>query len=438
LSVGHLVTFCNLIFGPFDAVAFRALTGSFTAKPVGMLRDVDAPMLESPMEPFVIVGAGQAGAQAAQSLRQLGYNGDLVVLGDEGFAPYQRPPLSKKYLAGDMSAEHLLLRPPAFWEKERVDIRPGVHVQSIDVVAKRIQIAGGSLGYAKLLLATGTRARPLHIEGAALVGVLSLRTIADVDRLRPVVARGGRIVIIGGGYIGLEVAAVARSLGLDVTILEATARILGRVVSPEVSAFFTDLHQGHGVRIRTATPIARLEGRDGHVTGVTLGSGETIPADLVLVAIGALPNDTIAAAASIHCQDGIVVDATTRCNAPDIFAAGDCTRFPSALYGRSIRLESVQNAVDQAKAAATAMLGGSVQYDPVPWFWSDQFDIKLQIAGLSQDHDRVIVDGNPADRTFSVAYIRNDTLLAVDAINRPRDHMLARRGVGKPYTPPSS
>lgn len=387
-------------------------------------------------QPIVIVGAGQAGAQAVHSLRTSGYDGELIMLGDEGQAPYQRPPLSKKFLAGEVGSDHLLLRPSAFYDQAKVDLRTASAVTAIDVAGHAVETnTGERIPYSKLLIATGTRARPLPLPGADLNGVVTLRTIADVTMMRGVFRPGTRLVIIGGGYIGLEVAAVARSLGLDVTVLEVAARVLQRVVSWQVSDFYQRLHASHGVKIRLGTRLSAIEGTD-HVEAVRLADGTAIPADLVLVAIGAVPVEGLAKAAGLVCQDGIVVDAATRTSAPDIYAAGDCTRFPSGIFGRSIRLESVQNAIDQAKAAASAMLGQPLIYDPVPWFWSDQFDIKLQIAGLSEGHARTEVSGDPATKSFAVSYISTDgLLLAVDAINQPRAHMLARKAVGKPYQP---
>lgn len=387
-------------------------------------------------EPILIVGAGQAGAQAVHSLRTAGYDGDLIMLGDEGQAPYQRPPLSKKFLAGEVGSDHLLLRPSAFYEQSKVDLRTLSGVTAIDVAGHAVETAKGErIGYSKLLIATGTRARSLAVPGADLPGVLTLRTIADVTLMRGVFRPGTRLVIIGAGYIGLEVAAVARGLGLDVTVLEVAPRVLQRVVSWQVSDFYQRLHADHGVKIKLGTKLSGFEGGE-HVERVRLSDGTALPADLVLVAIGAVPADELAAKAGIECRDGILVDASAKTSASDVYAAGDCTRFASGIFGRSIRLESVQNAIDQAKAAASAMLGTPVVYDPVPWFWSDQFDVKLQIAGLSEGHARTELVGDPAARSFAVSYIATDgTLLAVDAINKAREHMLARKAVGKPYQP---
>lgn len=383
------------------------------------------------MEPIVIVGAGQAGAQAAQSLRAAGFDGDLVMFGEEPHAPYQRPPLSKKFLAGEIGPDHLLLRPHAFYAQNRVDLRTGETVTAIDLADRSVVTARGRTPFSRLLLATGTRARPLPIPGHELDGVASLRAIRDVDAIRAVLAPGARIVIVGGGYIGLEVAAVARGLGLDVTVLEAADRVLQRVVAADVSRFYQDLHAARGVRIVTGARIAGFVGAGGRATGVAMADGSVVAADLVLVAIGAVPVAELAEAAGLATGDGVLVDGRARASHPDVFAAGDCTRFHSPLYGRSIRLESVQNAIDQAKTAAAAMLGEAPPYDPVPWFWSDQYDVKLQIAGLSQGHVRAVTDGDPASGAFAVSYLDADgRLLAVDAINRPRDHMLARRAIG--------
>jgi len=391
-------------------------------------------VVESKSEPFVIVGAGQAGAQAVVSLRQGGYDGPLVLIGAETQPPYQRPPLSKKFLAGEMEAERLFLRPDAFWESQSVDTRFATEVSAIDPGAKTIALASGEiLSYAKLLLATGTVARGIPVEGVELDGVATLRTIDDVDHLRERLAETESLAIIGGGYIGLEVAAVANQMGKQVTVIEAQERVMQRVVSPTVSTFFDTLHRSHGVEIELNVGLGGFLG-EGRLEAVRLADGRVIEAGAALVAVGAAPRTGLAEAAGIACDNGIAVDEACRTSAPDVFAAGDCTSFPSALYGRRLRLESVQNAIDQAKAAAASMLGEEVAYDPVPWFWSDQYDIKLQIAGLSTGYSSAHVDGDPEERAFSVSYVAEDgTLLAVDAINSPRAHMLARRAVGKPF-----
>ena len=382
-------------------------------------------------ETCVIIGAGQAGAQAAHSLRQSGHEGGIVMLGDEAHPPYQRPPLSKKYLSGELEAERLWLRPAEFYETNHIDLKLGTSVSSIDREAGKVVCADGStVDYDKLLLATGTRPRMLSLPGFDLPGVQPLRTLADVDRLRALMAVPRRIVIVGGGYVGLEVAAVARGLGHEVMVLESQVRVLNRVVAPELSDFFQALHTSRGVVLRFGVSAAGVEG-DGQVEAVRLTSGERIECDLVLVAVGAVPNTELAEAAGLAVEDGISVDASCRTSDPAIFAAGDCTRFPAARYGRTIRLESVQNAIDQAKAAANAIIGKDVTYDPVPWFWSDQYEVKLQIAGLSQMHEETKLVGEPASGSFYIAYLRDERLLAVDSIAHPRSHMMARRSLGE-------
>lgn len=384
-------------------------------------------------ESIVIAGAGQAGAQVALSLRQAGHEGPITLVGDEAQPPYQRPPLSKKYLAGEIDAEGLALRPDAFYEQNRITCRLGTRIEAIEREARQLRLTGGEmLSYDRLVLATGTRPRSLPLPGADLEGVVSLRSIADVDAIRAHLSRPSRIAIVGGGYIGLEFAAVARTLGHEVTVIEAQERVMQRVVSPAVSSWFEALHTGEGVTLRLGTGIASFYGTD-RVEGVRLADESTIDCDMVLTAVGARPNDELATEAGIETDDGILVDAAGRTSDEAIFAAGDCTRFFSALYNGSIRLESVQNAIDQAKVVAQALTGGEPDYDPVPWFWSDQYKVKLQIAGLSTGHDEALTFGDPAAGSFFVAYLERGRLIAVDSINHPRSHMMARRAVGKPF-----
>jgi len=379
----------------------------------------------------VIVGAGQAGAQTAQSLRQGGYEGIIRMIGNEPHLPYQRPPLSKKFLAGEVGPEGLWLRPPAFYETQNIDFIPDLDVIGIDRENKRVKLSNeDTLDYGKLVLATGTKARKLPLPGAELDGVLSLRGIVDVDQIRPKLMDGQNLVIIGGGYIGLEVAAVAKTLGKNVFIVEMQERPLQRVVSAETSAYFTELHEGRGVKFLLQTGIDALVG-EASVSGVKLSSGEEIPADVVLVAIGAEPNDDLAVDVGLDVDNGILVDGAGMTSDENIYAAGDCTRFFSNRYGRSVRMESVQNAIDQAKIVAQSLLGEEADYDPLPWFWSDQYNIKLQIAGLSDGYDRVLTVGSREDNKFYVAYLKNDQLIAVDSINSPRSHMMARRVIGE-------
>ncbi|MDJ0932974.1 FAD-dependent oxidoreductase [Breoghania sp.] len=378
-------------------------------------------------EPIIIVGAGQAGQKAVETLRQKGYEGDLVMIGDEPFHPYQRPPLSKAYLKGEMDEERLFLRPPAYFETAAIDFRKGAWVSEIDPASHTVTLEDGeSLIYSKLLIATGTRARALPIEGSDLAGVFTLRTMADIAPIRAALEAAEWVAIVGGGYIGMEFAAVAVGFGKEVTVIEVQPRILERSVAPEISNYLQDLHRSKGVRLELGSGVARLDG-EGAVSGVVLANGEMVPADLVLVAVGAEPVAELAAAAGLAVEGGIAVNAACRTSAPDIYAAGDCTVFPSARFGRTIRLESVQNACDQAKAAAAAMLDEDVSYDPVPWFWSDQYDVKLQIAGLSQGYDRTEIEGSPDEGQFALSYYAGDRLLAVDTVNSPRQHMMARK-----------
>jgi len=384
-------------------------------------------------EEIVIVGAGQAGAQLAHSLRQGGFEGPLRLIGDEAHPPYQRPPLSKKYLAGEVGAEGLWLRPPAFFETNNIDHIPNTKAVSIDRAARRIHLENGdTLSYGKLVLATGTNARTLPLKGADKKGVVTLRSIADVDAIRDGLKDSNSIAIIGAGYIGLEVAAVAKALGKSVSVIEAQDRPMKRVVSEAVSSYFAKLHLDKGIDLRLETGIESIEGEDS-VTGVRLANGDVVPAELVLKAVGAEPNDHLAAESGLEVDNGVLVDGSGQTSDEHIYAVGDCTRFYSNRYQRSVRMESVQNAIDQAKAAAQALLGEDVDYDPLPWFWSDQYDIKLQIAGLSEGYDDTVVVGSPDDHKFYVAYLKDGKLIAVDSINFPRSHMLARRVIGEEW-----
>ena len=377
--------------------------------------------------PIVIVGAGQAAQQAVATLRDDGFSGEIILYGDEPHLPYQRPPLSKAFLAGEVTSERLELRPAAFYDEHGVDLRLGRRIDRIDVGACEVATQEGpAQRYSALLIATGTRPRNFALPGDTLAGVHYIRTIRDAERFRAEFAAGSRLVIVGGGYIGLEVAAKARKIGLEVTVLEAQHRILARVACDETAAHLAGLHKQHGVRILTGTGITGIAGA-GKVEAVTTTQGETLPADIVLIAVGAAPNQELAASSGIAVENGILVDAATRTSAPNVFAAGDVTFFPSKLYGRRIRLESVPNAIGQAKAAAAAILGNPGEYDPVPWFWSDQYDAKLQIAGLSQGYDAVECTAAPDTGRFCVRYRAAGRLIAVDSINDARSHMQARR-----------
>jgi 3-phenylpropionate/trans-cinnamate dioxygenase ferredoxin reductase subunit len=379
----------------------------------------------------LIVGAGQAAAQVAISLRQGGFRGPVVIIGAEPYLPYQRPPLSKKFLSSPQTPESLLLRPHGFWRDQDVALELGTAVGAVDRRRRCVTLTNGrELAYANLVFATGTSARALLIPGVDRRGVHSLRNIEDVRRLRIELDCARRVVIIGGGYIGLEVAAVMRGEGRDVTVLEAEERVLKRVTGDTISAFFDAFHRDKGVDIRLNVRAAGISG-DERVRSVRTSQEEDLPADAVLIAAGARANDDLAAAAGIGCRDGILVDETARTDSADIYAVGDCTRFPSRRYGRRLRLESVQNAIDQAKVAAASILGRAEKYDPVPWFWSDQYDLKLQIAGLADDHDFQQTIGDVARPRFSVEYRKSGRLVAVDAVNDARAHMTARRRIAE-------
>jgi 3-phenylpropionate/trans-cinnamate dioxygenase ferredoxin reductase subunit len=382
-------------------------------------------------EAVVIVGAGQAGAQLAQSLRQGGYAGPVRLFCDEGHLPYQRPPLSKTFLAQYRDPAALFLRPESFWREKDVSFDLGATVGAVEPDKRRITLVDGrEVPYGTLVFATGTSARTLPVPGIALPGVFLLRKIDDVVRLRPALNDTQRVVIVGGGYIGLEVASVVSREGRSVTVLEAEDRVLKRVTGPATSAFYDRYHRERGVDIRLGARLTAIEG-EARATGVRLASGERLPADLVLVATGARANDDLAAAAGLACEDGILVDEFARTAAPDVYAVGDCTRFPSRRYGRRVRLESVQNAIDQAKAAAASILGKPQAYDPVPWFWSDQYDLKLQIAGLTDGYDAMETVGDPASGKFSVEYRCGGRLVAVDAVNDARAHMMSRKRIAE-------
>lgn len=382
------------------------------------------------MSGVLILGAGQAAAQLAISLRQGGYDRAIRMVGDEPYAPYQRPPLSKAFLKEKASIDTLLLRRESYWTDHKVELMLGAPAATVDLTRKQVALRDGrSLDYETLAFATGTRARDLPLPGVTLPGVFSLRRIDDVRRLRPALDDARRIAIVGGGYIGLEVAAVLRQEGREAIIVEAEERVMKRVAGTAVSVFFDTLHRSRGVDIRLGARLAAIEG-EGRAAAVALTSGERIAADLVLVATGARANDDLAAAAGLPCQDGIAVDHFARA-APEVYAIGDCARFPSQRYGRNVRLECVQNAVDQAKAAADAILGKPAIYDPVPWFWSDQYEVKLQITGLLDGHDAAGTVGDPAAGKFSVEYRKGGKLIAVDAINDGRAHMLGRRRIAE-------
>jgi 3-phenylpropionate/trans-cinnamate dioxygenase ferredoxin reductase subunit len=378
---------------------------------------------------IVVIGAGQAATEFAVALRGGGFAGSVRIVGDEPYLPYQRPPLSKDFLSGKSPYEKLMLRPEAFWRDQKIEFVLGAAATMIDRAARTVSLAGGqSLEYGTLVLATGTRARVPPITGIDLEGVFALRCIDDVKKLRPALNVAKRIAIVGGGYIGLEVAAVARAEGREVVVLEAEERVMKRVTCPDVSAFYEALHRGHGVEIRTGARIDAIEG-DKRANGVRLSGGEHVTADLVLVSTGARANEELAADAGLACEDGILVDAFARTADENIFAVGDCTRFPSRRYGRKVRLECVQNAFDQAKAAAATIAGKGAAYDPVPWFWSDQYNVKFQSCGLSTGYDDAKLVGDPSAPHFSVQYRKKGKLIAVDAVNDARAYMMGRKNI---------
>jgi len=382
-------------------------------------------------ERVVVIGAGQAAAQLAMSLRGGGFAGPIAVIGDEPFLPYQRPPLSKKFLAERPPPDSLYLRPAPFWSERNVEFMLGVAARKVDLRGRTVTLADGrEIAFRILVFATGTCARRLPLPGIDLPGMFSLRAIGDVQRLRPALDEARRIAILGGGYIGLETAAVMRSEKRDVTVVEAEDRVLKRVTAPSVAKFFDRTHRERGVDIRLGMRVAAIAG-EGRASALRLADGTAVEADAILLAAGAKANDELALAAGLDCRDGILTDDVGRTGIENVYAIGDCARFPSRRYGRRLRLECVQNAIDQAKAAAAAILGSPERYDPVPWFWSDQYEFKLQIAGLFDDHDAAAEMGDAATGHFSVEYRRDGRLIAVDAINEPRAHMLARRRIAE-------
>ncbi len=382
-------------------------------------------------EKIVIIGAGQAGGQAAQSLRSGGFEGTITLIGDEPHAPYQRPPLSKKYLMGEMDIDRIELKPRSFYADAGIDLMLKTKTDSIDRAAKTVTLSTGEvLPYDKLVIATGSRVRELNIPGADLPEVFYLRTIDDVDGIRGALKDGSKVAIIGGGYIGLEVAAVALKLGAAVTVVEMADRVMNRVVAPEISAFFEKLHKDAGVDLRVNSGVTKIVGDGGQVTGVECSDGTIIDADIVVIGVGIVPEDDLAKAAGLEINDGITVDEFAQTSDPDILAAGDCTNLPSELVGRRIRLESVQNAIDQAKTVANTILEKKKAYNEVPWFWSDQYDIKLQIAGLSFGYDQTVVRGNPDEKSFAVFYLKEGAIIAVDAVNAVPEFMIGKRLVG--------
>jgi 3-phenylpropionate/trans-cinnamate dioxygenase ferredoxin reductase subunit len=377
---------------------------------------------------ILIVGAGQAAIQAVDTLRRKGFSGQLTLVGEEPWLPYQRPPLSKKFLSGDVERDKLLIRPPPFYAQHGVQTHLGRRAVQIDRAAQSVRLDDGTvIGYDKLLLATGSTPRRIPVPGADLGGVHLLRNIADVERIRGDLASARQVLIVGAGYIGLEVAATVRGMGLPVTVLEQAPRVMSRVTCPAISSFYEAEHIRHGVRVICGVQVRAFEGAHGRVQTVVCEDGSAYEADFVLVGIGVGPRDDLAQAAGLDCENGVVVDQHCRTSDPNIYAAGDCTSHPSIHYGRHVRLESVDNAFEQGSSVALNLLGTPTPHDKVPWFWSDQYDLKMVIVGLSQGYDEVITRGSPASRAFSVCYLREGELIAVDSINSAKDQMAARK-----------
>jgi 3-phenylpropionate/trans-cinnamate dioxygenase ferredoxin reductase subunit len=387
-------------------------------------------MLVGMSDRIVVVGAGQAAAQVIETLRRRGHAGAITLVGDESSLPYQRPPLSKKYLAGALGQDRLAIRHRPFFDEHRVGLELGHRAVRIDRTARHVVLDDGrSLPWDVLVLATGSRARRLAAPGTDLGGLHYLRSLADADAIRTDARPGSRAVVIGGGYIGLEVAATCRELGVDVTVLEMADRVMNRVVCEPVSRYFEAEHAAHGVRIELGARLAGLVGDGtGRVRAVSMADGSERAADFVVIGIGVLAEDALAVEAGLECANGIVVDEHCRTSDPSIYAIGDCSNHPSPRYGGRLRLESVDNAFEQGTTAALNILGTPTRHDRVPWFWSDQYHHKLLIVGLSAGHERVVLRGDPATHAFSACYLRGDgELLAIDTVNAARDQMAARK-----------
>ncbi len=386
--------------------------------------------------PIIIVGAGQAGLQAAESLRAEGVADEIILIGDENHLPYQRPPLSKQYLVGETDESRLTLRSAETIAGAGVTLLTGTRVAALDRAARRVTLADGrAFTYSGVVLATGARPRPLPVPGAELAGVMQLRTLDDARALSRALSAASDVAIIGGGFIGLETAATARKFGKRVTVFETLPRLMARAVAPPTSDFFAALHRSHGVDLRFGARVAALQGRNGAVGAVVTDDGRAHAADLVVVGIGVIPNDELARAAGLECDRGVVVDAHARTSDARIVAAGDCVarRVPGA--SELVRLESVQNAIELAKSGAAWLAGHERPFVAAPWFWSDQYDVKLQMAGLSAGHDLIVTRGAPESGAFSIFYFRDGRMIAADSINKPADHVAARRLLDKGATP---
>ena len=377
---------------------------------------------------ILIVGAGHGGAQAAIALRQRGFAGTLAIVGEEPELPYERPPLSKDYLAGDKPFERIMIRPAAFWAEREIAMLTGLRVSAVDAAAHRVTLSGGeTIDYGKLIWATGGHPRRLTLSGHDLVGVHGVRSREDVDRMVGELATTTEVVVIGGGYIGLEAAAVLTKLGKHVTVLEALDRVLARVAGEPLSRFYEAEHRAHGVDVRLGCSVECIEETDGRATGVRLATGEVLPAQMVIVGIGIIPAVEPLIAAGAAGGNGVAVDEHCRTSLADIYAIGDCAAHSNAFAdGATIRLESVQNANDQATLVAKAITGEPEAYKAVPWFWSNQYDLRLQTVGLSIGHDDAVVRGDIASRSFSIVYLRQGRVIALDCVNAVKDYVQGR------------
>ena len=377
---------------------------------------------------FIIAGASHAASMLALTLRQQGWQGRIIVIGAEASIPYHRPPLSKDYLAGEKTLDEILIRPAKVYEKSEVEFILDTSVESINRDNRTVQLSNNeTLPYDKLALTIGSKVRKVNLPGVELDGVFYLRDLKDVERISAYINSGANAVIVGGGYIGLETAAVLNKKGMNVTVLEMMERVLQRVTAPVVSAFYTRVHEEEGVSIRCGVGVSGFRG-NGRVAKVLCSDGSEFAADLVIIGVGILPNTALAEAAGLEVDNGIVVNDRAQTSDPDIFAAGDCTNHHNPIYDRRIRLESVQNATDQSRVAAGAACGKEVSYNAVPWFWSEQYDLMLQIAGLSQGYDEIITRGDPDNsRSFAAFYLKSGRVIAVDAINKPQEFMATKK-----------
>lgn len=379
----------------------------------------------------VVIGAGQAAIQTILSLRQGGFTGDISLIGEEAELPYQRPPLSKKFMMGELDKERLFFRPYDFYQEQNIDLHLSCRAEAIDRQKQVIEISSGEpLAYDRLVLATGSRARQLPLKGIELPGVYDLRSIADVEHIIPEIKEGRRLIIIGGGYIGLETAAACRQKGLEVTVLEAAPRVLARVADTFLSDFFTRLHRSHGVEIEADCKIEGIKGSD-KATGVALADNKGLEADFIVMGVGIVPNIELAEIAGLATDNGIVVDENGQTSDPHIYAAGDCSNHPNELLNRRLRLESVPNAIEQGKAVAAHLLGAPTPYHQIPWFWSDQYNIKLQICGLTDGVTQSVTRGE--GESFARFHFQDEKLIAVEAVNRPAEFMAGRQMVEAAY-----